>query len=723
MKKKDEDPVRAPLLFLVDDEPAVLLALGRSLSQLGYPSKSFATAKEALNALEYEKPTCIVSDYYMPGENGLEFLEKIESMYPMVARVILTGGHVDSRLKKALDDGTIDVLLLKPWSLHTIHALMEHIKAGDKGIYLGSREIEPLVQSKPPKPEDLPGRHAARVLVVDDDPSFLELLQFNLSRIGYRCRCVPDAQDVLEQLAGNEFDVVLLDLLLPGRSGLEAIRLIRESFPNLPLIGMTCSESRTLAVDAYRYGATGFLRKPFELTMLEDTLRRSVQLGRLLSDYLSKPEFQAILELQHAIGSGKGVADILDMLLQQMIRFTGAESASVLLLEPDEMALKIEASYGLDEAVVSQERVAVGERVSGWVAEYGQPQMVIGPATDDPRLIGVVRDRYPSVGLCLPMKGRVAIVGVLCLSRYSEEELFSRDAIDLGLLMCGEVARALERMEAEKERQENERDVMRRDKLVTIGELASGVAHEINNPLGFVNSNVNSLKEYFQDLLPMLEMLAKCRENLDVDKLCSLSEQIDLSFILSDLPSCLSETELGVRRVLKIINDLKNFTRDDYESREMANVNEVIEGALTILSGQLKNKAKLIRNFGDIPPISCFPSQLGQVFLNLLSNAVHAVGPDGKIEVSSKLEKQNVLIEVADNGCGMSEDVRLHVFEPFFTTKPRGVGTGLGLNIARKIVERHGGRLSVTSTPGQGSTFVVSIPLKSANQQQLNGQG
>ncbi len=102
---------------------------------------------------------------------------------------------------------------------------------------------------------------------------------------------------------------------------------------------------------------------------------------------------------------------------------------------------------------------------------------------------------------------------------------------------------------------------------------------------------------------------------------------------------------------------------------------------------------------------------------------MHAVGPDGKIEVSSKLEKQNVLIEVADNGCGMSEDVRLHVFEPFFTTKPRGVGTGLGLNIARKIVERHGGRLSVTSTPGQGSTFVVSIPLKSANQQQLNGQG
>ncbi len=520
------------LTFLVDDEPAVLLALSRSLSQLGYPCKSFTTAKEALGAMEYNQPDCVIADYYMPGENGLDFLKRIKKTNPAIARVILTGGHVDGRLKKALDDGTIDIIVLKPWSLHTIHQLMDHVKAQDHGIYLGSREFEPLIQSRLPSPDNLPGRQAAKVLVVDDDPSILEVLQLNLSRIGYRCRCVPDAQDILEQLGSDDFDIVLLDLLLPGRSGLDAIRMIRRSFPNLPVIGMTCSESRSLAVDAYRFGATGFLRKPFDLTMLEDTLRRSAQLGRLLSDYLSRPELQAILELQHAIGGGKGVGDILDMLLQQMIRFTGAESASVMLLEPDEMALRIAASYGLDEVVVLQERVAVGERISGWVAEYGQPQMVIGPAADDPRLMGVVRDRYPSVGLCLPMKGREALVGVLCLSRYNEEELFSRDAIDLGLLMCGEVARAIERMDAEKERQETERDVMRRDKLVTIGELASGVAHEINNPLGFVNSNVNSLKEYFTDLLPILNILDNCEGSLDTEKLCELSKKIDLSFIL-----------------------------------------------------------------------------------------------------------------------------------------------------------------------------------------------
>jgi signal transduction histidine kinase len=429
-----------------------------------------------------------------------------------------------------------------------------------------------------------------------------------------------------------------------------------------------------------------------------------------MSDFLARPELQAVLEVQHAIADGVEQPVLLDMLQQQMIRLTGAESASVLLFKPGARDLRVAASYGLDEDEVLGQRVAVGERVCGWVAEHNQPQLIVGPGEDDPRLAGVERRHEPSAGLCLPLRGRDSLVGVLCLSRYNSQELFTRDDIEIGLLMGSEVARALEQRAAEEEQQDVERSVMRRDKLVTIGELASGVAHEINNPLGYVRSNINSLKEYFEDLLPLLELLAADPPALD--RAADRAREADLPFILEDLPSCFQETSNGIERVLQIVGDLKTFTRDDAESRELADLNQVIEGAVNILWNQIKHKAKLDRDLGRLPQVPCYPSQLGQVFMNLLYNAVQAIDHDGRIRIHTRLEGDWAVAEVGDTGCGMSEEVMAHVFEPFYTTKPRGVGTGLGLSIARKIIERHGGRMSVSSILGEGTTFRLSLPLK-----------
>ena len=480
---------------------------------------------------------------------------------------------------------------------------------------------------------------------------------------------------------------------------------------------MTASSDREMAVNAFRLGSTALLHKPFGLPILEDTLRRSAQLGRLFSDYLSRPELNAMIELQHAIGSDRSIPELLDLLLQQMIRFTGADSASVLLVEPDGRSMRIAASYGLGQ-IDMEKKITIGERVSGWVAEHNQPQMVIGGGDDDPRLAGLSRNRPPLVGLCLPMRGRDSLVGVLCLSRFEGRELFSRDAIDLGLLLSSEVARAIERAGAAEQQMDIERSVMRRDKLVTIGELASGVAHEINNPLGYVSSNLNSLEEYFKEVLPILNALAD-GDAIDIKAVKKLANDIDLGFILKDIPGCISETVSGIRRVLHIVNDLKNFTRDDMESREAADINQVLDGAVNILWNQIKQKAELIKDYTeDLPEVQCYPSQLGQVILNLLYNAVQSIEREGSIRLASKQENGQIVVEVTDTGCGMEPDVLLHIFEPFYTTKPRGVGTGLGLSIARKIVERHGGRLSATSDPGNGSSFRVMLPLET-NQAQI----
>jgi signal transduction histidine kinase/DNA-binding NarL/FixJ family response regulator len=687
--------------FLVDDQPKVLLALTRSLAQLGHPSESFTRAEDVLLRLEHHPPACVVADYYMPGLDGLELLERVQQRDPAIARVILTGGHVDQRLRRAFEAGTVQILVHKPWNLVTIDAMLDHAASGSSGVVLGGagEAAEPAGERTPTRP--------AQVLAVVAGGAAPPELARTLARIGADHRAVAAAEAAATLRAGR-FDVVLVDLDV--EASLEAVASLVGVEPRAPIIGLSTGADRDRIAAAYRRGISGLLQAPISHRALLDVVQRSSRLGRVMSDFLARPELQAVLEVQHAIADGVEQPVLLDMLQQQMIRLTGAESASVLLFKPGARDLRVAASYGLDEDEVLGQRVAVGERVCGWVAEHNQPQLIVGPGEDDPRLAGVERRHEPSAGLCLPLRGRDSLVGVLCLSRYNSQELFTRDDIEIGLLMGSEVARALEQRAAEEEQQDVERSVMRRDKLVTIGELASGVAHEINNPLGYVRSNINSLKEYFEDLLPLLELLAADPPALD--RAADRAREADLPFILEDLPSCFQETSNGIERVLQIVGDLKTFTRDDAESRELADLNQVIEGAVNILWNQIKHKAKLDRDLGRLPQVPCYPSQLGQVFMNLLYNAVQAIDHDGRIRIHTRLEGDWAVAEVGDTGCGMSEEVMAHVFEPFYTTKPRGVGTGLGLSIARKIIERHGGRMSVSSILGEGTTFRLSLPLK-----------
>jgi signal transduction histidine kinase len=409
--------------------------------------------------------------------------------------------------------------------------------------------------------------------------------------------------------------------------------------------------------------------------------------------------------------------ELLDLLLQQMIRYTHADSASVMLIEPDRKTMIIAASYGLTDDVCGQ-KVAVGERIAGWVAENNRPQVIIGSAGNDPRMAGTVRTHEPMVGMCLPMRGRHEVMGVLSVSRLEDGGVFTHDAVDLGILLGAEVARAIERSAATETQQDLERNVMRRDKLVTIGELASGVAHEINNPLGYVNSNVSSIKEYLDELLPVLRNLVNDGTGVKPQSPLLAAAGIDLEFIINDLPVCIQETIDGINRVLKIVADLKAFARDDLESKEKGDINQILDGAVNIVWNQIKYKATLVREYGELPSIMCYPSQLGQVFLNILYNSAQAIERNGHIVLRTRLEGTTIQVEVVDNGHGMSPEVQNRIFEPFFTTKPHGVGTGLGLKIARKIVERHEGEISVTSVKGKGTTIRVSLPIEATSEKQ-----
>ncbi|MBT9569238.1 MAG: hypothetical protein IV085_13185 [Thiobacillus sp.] len=254
------------------------------------------------------------------------------------------------------------------------------------------------------------------------------------------------------------------------------------------------------------------------------------------------------------------------------------------------------------------------------------------------------------------------------------------------------------------------------EKMASIGQLTAGVAHEINNPVGYLNSNLTTLAQYVGDLLRMVASYESAMPAVADDGIRARVEQTrretDLAFLLEDIPKLVSESREGTQRVRKIVQDLKDFAHaGNNEEWQWSDLRNNLERTLNIVHNELKYKAEVLQSYDDLPEIRCLPGQLNQVFMNLLVNAGHAIKGSGQVRVSARLMGEQVWIDIADTGCGMTPDVLAHIFEPFFTTKPVGKGTGLGLSISYGIVKKHGGTIEVESEAGQGTRFRVKLPV------------
>ena len=262
--------------------------------------------------------------------------------------------------------------------------------------------------------------------------------------------------------------------------------------------------------------------------------------------------------------------------------------------------------------------------------------------------------------------------------------------------------------------------LLQSEKLAAIGQLAAGVAHEINNPVGFVNANLGTLKGYVKDILHMIRAYESVSGELARDpavgaKLMRLRSELELDYLCDDAPILIDESLEGLSRICRIVQDLKCFARTDANEKWMlTDLHECLDSTLNIATNEIKYKAVVVKEYGVIPEVECLCSQLNQVFLNILVNAAQAM-PDnarGVITVRTRREGSAVCIEIADNGCGIEPVALSRIFEPFFTTKPVGKGTGLGLSLSYGIVQRHGGRIEVDSEPGKGATFRVILPIQ-----------
>ena len=285
--------------------------------------------------------------------------------------------------------------------------------------------------------------------------------------------------------------------------------------------------------------------------------------------------------------------------------------------------------------------------------------------------------------------------------------------------------RAYTALEHEKEEQrilidkleEAHNQLLQSEKLASIGQLAAGVAHEINNPIGFVNSNLGTLKKYATDLLQLIDLYESGRHLLAADagllgRIAAARRQADLDFLRDDIIELISESIDGTARVRRIVQDLRDFSRVDEAEWQWADLHAGLESTLNVVWSELKYKADVVRDFGSIPRVECRPSQLNQVFMNILVNAAQAIPERGTITLRSGRADDCVWISISDTGEGIPPERQTRIFDPFFTTKPVGKGTGLGLSVSYGIVKRHGGRIDVVSQPGQGTTFTVWLPIK-----------
>ena len=258
---------------------------------------------------------------------------------------------------------------------------------------------------------------------------------------------------------------------------------------------------------------------------------------------------------------------------------------------------------------------------------------------------------------------------------------------------------------AEKDLADRTRSLLHSEKMASVGQLAAGVAHEINNPIGFVNSNLGTLDSYVEDLLRLADAGA------DTEQGRALRAEIDFDYLRSDVVDLLAESHEGLERVRKIVANLKDFSHVGEENLQMSDLIAGLESTLNVVWHELKYKVDIMRDLTPLPLVCCNPAEINQVFMNLLVNAGQAIAEQGVITLRCGHGDGRIWIEIADTGCGMDEATRNRMFDPFFTTKPVGIGTGLGMSITWDIVQKHKGSIMVDSAPGQGSCFRLSLPV------------
>ncbi|NJD38282.1 MAG: response regulator [Geobacter sp.] len=543
------------------------------------------------------------------------------------------------------------------------------------------------------------------ILCVDDTPVNLKLFKALLGQ-EFHLLLAEDGHQALELLGQTTPDLILLDLMMPVLDGFELLRRIRsqEQFATLPVLVVTAMEERRARLASFEQGATDFVSKPFDrlelvircrnLVQLHRTTRQLLEVSKALLDRSEQTLQEQRLLHRSVINTiedliwHKNTAGIYQGCNPAFARLVGRTPEQVSGLQAADLCAP-EPAAPLSAAEQQVLETGTTCTIEHWCAfPTGQPVLFetkISPLRDD----------------------NLKVTGLIGISR----DITGRKQLEGRLTALNE---QLEQRVAEEVEKNRIKDsfLMQQEKLASIGQLAAGVAHEINNPMGFIMSNLNSLREYSEALGQYCALLDTTLADGHREELRQLRTRLDIDFILRDLPSLLAESIEGAERVRRIVHDLKGFARSDSDELELADLNEMITSTLNLVRSELRYVADLDLDLQPLPQLCCRPHQIKQVISNLLINAAQAMHERGTITVSTRCSGDQLQLQVRDTGSGIPPEMINRIFEPFFTTKPVGKGTGLGLAISYDIVHKHDGEIMVTSEIGVGTTFTVRLPVQ-----------
>jgi PAS domain S-box-containing protein len=562
-----------------------------------------------------------------------------------------------------------------------------------------------------------------RILIVDDEPEIRRLLARILEgQKGHQVVLAANADEAVTALKSVPVDLVLSDIQMPGQSGLELAAFIKTHYPDTGIVLVSILRNPEEIKTALAIGLFGYILKPFDsqqvLITVANALRRQELEAkeRRTRRELEKEVFTSRIHLKqttHEIEQARADLKASNRILHEQLIFMqtllNAIPHPVFYKDLNGILLGCNDAFG--QFLGREKKDIVGHTTQAFASTDNAPTIT---ETDNKLLRQESNLTYEAN----MRDGRQNPHNVLVT------KALYKDAEGRPVGIVGVLLDITEHKQSESALRGMERELMQSQKMASIGQLAAGVAHEINNPTGFVSSNLKTLGDYQQGLKELIVEYQVLKAALKesgmaqgealaclIEKIEALEAEMDLAYILEDVQSLIAESREGTERIKRIVEDLKHFAHPGQDKVQETDINAGLSSTLNIVNNELKYKATVIREFGELPIISANPQQLNQVFANILVNAAQAIENQGEIRVRTRHADGWVEILISDTGCGIPSENLAKIFEPFFTTKEVGKGTGLGMNIAYNIVKKHKGDILVDSKAGEGTTFTIRLPV------------
>lgn len=578
------------------------------------------------------------------------------------------------------------------------------------------------------------------ILIVDDVPNNLKVLSDTLAQAGFEVAIATSGESAIQQLEHTPVSLILLDVMMPGMNGFETCECIKANpkTQNIPIIFITALSESVNKVTGFELGAIDYITKPFQQGEVLARVRSHLKLNHLsqslearntelqqLTQQLEQRVTERTQELFGSIETLKQTQQLMRLVFDTIPHWVGWKDINSVYLGCNQSLATVLNLSSPDEIVGKTDYdLLISKEESDWyrvcdrrVMESGKAELHIIEQWQraDGQQIWLDTSKMP----LRDAKGNV--FGILLVTEDITERQLAQEELK-------QQKQNLE--EALAELQGTQVQLVQSEKMSALGNLVAGVAHEINNPVGFLGGNIQPALDYIKDIFSLIDLYQQ-EYSPPSGVIQDEIEAIDLDYIREDLPKLVGSMQEGVKRIRDISTSLRTFSRADSDRPIACNIHDGIDSTILILKHRLKAseshpEIQVIKEYGQLPLVECFAGQLNQVFMNILANAIDALEESniGRsfeeikanpnwITIITQIsdDKQQIIINIKDNGKGMNEEIKQKIFDHLFTTKAVGKGTGLGLAIARQIVEEtHGGKLSFNSTLGEGTEFLIEIP-------------